>query len=141
MCFAVIVISICAGLLIPFPSEYRLAAWLALPMLLFRSLVQLNQQVNRCGNLIGRYNTVECVHTVLGFALGLLALYVLGYGAEAIILGLLIAAVLCSACDIGLLASPFRRTAKALDRAELVRLVEYALPLVAVAATAVTAEQ
>jgi O-antigen/teichoic acid export membrane protein len=137
MCLAVIVIGICAGLLIPLPSEYRLAAWLALPMLLFRSLVQLNQQVNRCGNLIGRYNAVECVHTVLGFALGLLALYVLGYGAEAIILGLLIAAVLCSACDIELLASPFRRTAKALDRAELVRLVEYAWPLVAVAATAV----
>jgi O-antigen/teichoic acid export membrane protein len=35
------------------------------------------------------------------------------------------------------LASPFRRTAEALDRAELLRLVEYAWPLVAVAATSV----
>jgi O-antigen/teichoic acid export membrane protein len=137
MCFTVIVVGVCAGLLIPLPTDYRLVAWLALPMLLFRSLVQLNQQVNRCGNLTGRFNTVECVHAVLGFGLSLPALYVLGYGAEAIVLGLLIAAVLCSAFDIGLLLSPFRRTAKALDRGELLRLVEYAWPLVAVAATAV----
>ncbi len=137
ICFTVIVMSVLAGSLISLPSEYRVAAWLALPMLIFRSLVQLNQQVNRCGNLIGRYNTVECVHAVLGFGLSLPALYILGYSAEAIILGLLIAAILCSAFDIGLLASPFRRTAKALDRAELLRLVEYAWPLVAVAATAV----
>jgi O-antigen/teichoic acid export membrane protein len=137
MCFTVIVISVCAGTLISLPSEYRVVAWLALPMLLFRSLVQLNQQINRCSNLIGRYNTVECMHAVLGFGLSLPALYILGYGAEGIILGLLIAAVLCSCFDIGLLASPFRRTAKALDRAELLRLVEYAWPLVAVAATAV----
>jgi hypothetical protein len=31
MCSTVIVISVCAGLLIPLPSEYRMAAWLALP--------------------------------------------------------------------------------------------------------------
>jgi O-antigen/teichoic acid export membrane protein len=137
MCFAVVVIGVCAGLLIPLPEDYRLAAWLALPMLVFRSLVQLNQSVNRSGNLMRRYNSVECVHAVLGFGLGLPLLYVLGHGPEAIILGLLGAAVLCSAFDIGLLGSPFRRTTKALDRAELVRLVEYAWPLVAVAATAV----
>jgi O-antigen/teichoic acid export membrane protein len=64
-------------------------------------------------------------------------LYFLGHRPEAIILGLLSAAILCSAFDIGLLASPFRRTAKALDRAQLVQLVEYSWPLVAVAATAV----
>jgi O-antigen/teichoic acid export membrane protein len=137
MSLAVVAIAVCTGLLIPLPAEYRLAAWLALPMLLFRSLVQLNQSVNRSGNLMGRYNTVECFHSVLGFGLGLPALYVIGYGPEAIILGLLSAAVICSAFDIGLLASPFRRTARALNRTELVRLVEYAWPLVAVAATAV----
>jgi O-antigen/teichoic acid export membrane protein len=137
MCFAVIVIGVSAGLLIPLPEEYRLAAWLALPMLVFRSLVQLNQSVNRSGNLMRRYNTVECVHAVLGFGLGLSALYLLGHGPEAVILGLLSAAVLCSAFDVGLLASPFRRTARALDRVQLWRLVEYAWPIVAVAATAV----
>lgn len=137
MCFAVVVIGICVWLLIPLPEDYRLAALLALPMLVFRSLVQLNQSVNRSANLMRRYNTVECVHAVLGFGLGLPALFVLGCGPEAIILGLLSAAVLCSAFDIRLLGSPFRRTARTLDRAELVRLVEYAWPLVGVAATAV----
>ncbi len=137
MCFAVVVIGICVWLLIPLPKDYRLAAFLALPMLVFRSLVQLNQSVNRSANLMRRYNTVECVHAVLGFGLGLPALFVLGCGPEAIILGLLSAAVLCSAFDIRLLGSPFRRTARTLDRAELVRLVEYAWPLVGVAATAV----
>jgi O-antigen/teichoic acid export membrane protein len=119
------------------PVEYRLAAWLALPMLLFRSLVQLNQSVNRSGNRMGRYNAIECVHAVLGFGLGLAALCVFGHGPEAIVLGLLSAAVVCSAFDIRLLASPFRRAAGALDQAELVRLVGYAWPLVAVAGTAV----
>jgi O-antigen/teichoic acid export membrane protein len=128
---------VCAGLmlLLDLPDQYRLPALLALPMLLCRSLVQLNQSVSRSANRMGRYNMVECVHAVLGFGLGLVALYLLGSGAEAIILGLLIAAVLCSLADIRLLASPFRPNAGALDRTELVRLVDYAWPLVAVAAT------
>jgi O-antigen/teichoic acid export membrane protein len=136
MCLAVSAICVCAGLLINLPDQYRLAAWLALPMLLFRSLVQLNQAVNRSGNLMRRFNTIECVHAVLGFGLGLAAMDLLGHGPEAIILGLLIAAIICSSFDFGLLISPLRRSAGALDRAELVRLVEYGWPLVAVAATA-----
>jgi O-antigen/teichoic acid export membrane protein len=137
MCFAVIAVGVCVGLLVPLPEQYRLAAWLALPLLLFRSLVQLNQAVNRSGNLMSQYNTIECVHAVLGFGLGLVALFVLGHGPEAIILGLLVAAVICSSFDLGLLASPLRRNAGILDKSELIRLVEYAWPLVAVAATAV----
>jgi O-antigen/teichoic acid export membrane protein len=136
MGLATIAISVCVGLLVDLPEQYRVAAWLALPMLLFRSLVQLNQAVNRSANLMRRFNSIECMHAVLGFGLGLVAMYILGRGAEAIIVGLLIAAVLCSSVDFRLLASPFRRTAGALDKAELLRLVEYAWPLVAVAATA-----
>jgi O-antigen/teichoic acid export membrane protein len=136
MCLAIVAISISVGLSVDLPAEYRLAAWLALPMLLFRSLVQLNQSVNRSGNLMRRFNTIECVHAVLGFGLGLAAMYVLGRGPEAIILGLLIGAVICSSVDLPLLMSPFRPAAGALDKAELLRLVEYAWPLVAVAATA-----
>ena len=136
MCLAAVVVGVCAEFLIDLPVQYRLAAWLAVPMLLFRSLVQLNQSVNRSGNLMRRFNTIECLHAVLGFGFGLAAMYVLGRGAEAIIVGLLTAAVICSFIDMRLLASPFRRTAGALDKAELVRLVEYAWPLVAVAATA-----
>lgn len=136
MSLVVVVIGVAVGLLVHLPDEYRVSAWLALPMLLFRSLVQLNQAVNRSSNLMRRFNAIECLHAVLGFGLGIAAMSVLGHGAEAIILGLLIAAVICSSFDVRLLASPFRHTAGTLDRAELVRLVAYAWPLVAVAATA-----
>ena len=82
-----------------------------------------------------RYNTIECLHAVLGFAFGLAALLIIGRGATAIVLGLLTGAVLCSLMDLRLLAVPFRRTVGKLDKAELVRLVDYAWPMVAVAAT------
>ncbi|HEY4042905.1 MAG TPA: oligosaccharide flippase family protein [Rhodopila sp.] len=137
MCVGIGVICVGAGLLLPLPEEYRLAAWLSLPLLLFRSLVQLNQAVNRSADAMRRYNTIECLHAVLGFGLGIVALFVVGHGPEAIILGLLAAAVVCSVLDVRLLLAPFRGTAGALDSAELIRLVEYAWPLVAVAATAV----
>jgi O-antigen/teichoic acid export membrane protein len=136
MCLAAVAIAICAGLLVDLPDQYQVAGWLAVPLLLFRSLVQLNQSVNRSGDLMRRFNVIECLHAVLGLGLGLAAMYVVGFGPEAIILGLLAAAVICSSIDFRLLASPFRRTAGVLDRAELLRLVEYAWPLVAVAATA-----
>jgi len=128
---------ICTGtmLLVDMPEQYRLPALLALPMLLFRSLVQLNQSISRSANSMRRYNTIECAHAALGFGLGLLAIVVLGPGAEAITLGLLIAAILCSLVDARLPAAPFRPTAGSLNKAELVRLVAYAWPLVAVAAT------
>ncbi|MEA2742013.1 MAG: hypothetical protein QOG25_384 [Acetobacteraceae bacterium] len=137
MAAVMIVICVGAGLLANLPDAYRIPVWLSLPMLLFRSLVQLNQSVNRSANLMRRFNIVECAHAVLGFGFGLAALFFLGPGAEAIIMGLLIAAVVCSLADIHLLASPFRGTAGELDKTELVRLVSYAWPMVAVAATAV----
>jgi len=133
---AVAVIAIGAGLLLHLPEHYRISAWLALPMLLFRSLVQLNQAISRSANNMSRYNTIECLHAVLGFGLGILGLFILERGAEAIILGLLIAAVVCSLIDFRLLATPFYHSAGALSRAELAKLVEYGWPLVAVAATA-----
>nr|WP_294516696.1 oligosaccharide flippase family protein [uncultured Rhodopila sp.] len=131
---------ICAGLMlaIDMPEEYRLPALLAVPMLLFRSLVQLNQAVNRSAESMRWYNAIECVHAILGFGLGLVALYLLGPSAAAIVLGLLIAAVLCSLADIRLLLAPLAATARGLDKAELMRLLAYAWPMVAVAATTAT---
>jgi O-antigen/teichoic acid export membrane protein len=131
---------ISAGLMlaIDMPQEYRLPALLAVPMLLFRSLVQLNQAINRSADRMRRYNAIECVHAATGFGLGLVALYLLGPTAAAIVLGLLIAAVACSLADIRLLLAPFASTAKGLDKAELVRLIAYAWPMVAVAATTAT---
>ncbi len=126
-----------AGLMlaIDMPQEYRLPALLAVPMLLFRSLVQLNQAINRSADKMRRYNAIECIHAVLGFGLGLVALYLLGPSATAIVLGLLIAAVACSLADVRLLLAPLATTAKGLDKTELVRLLAYAWPMVAVAAT------
>ena len=123
MCLATVSVGVCASFLMPLPKQYTAAVWLALPTLLFRSLVQLNQSVNRSGNLMRRFNTIESLHAVLGFVLSLAALRIFGYGSEAIIIGLLAAAIVCSSCDIRLLAAPFRRNAGALDRAELLRLV------------------
>lgn len=136
MSAAVCLLSVGIGLCVDLPVQYRLSVWLALPLLLFRSLVQVNQSINRSANAMGRYNTIECLHATLGFSFGFAALFVLGRGSEAIICGLLLAAVICSAIDIRLLTAPFRRTAGLLDRKQLVRLVDYAWPMVAVAATA-----
>ena len=119
------------------PPQYEVAAWIALPMLLFRSAVQLNQAVTRSSNAMGRFNTIECIHAVLGFGLSMLALYCLGPRPEAILLGLLLAACVCALSDIRLMLSPFRRSAGPLNGSELMRLVGYAWPLVAVAATSV----
>ena len=128
---------ICAGIMLAvnMPREYWLPAVLAAPMLLFRSLVQLNQAINRSADKMRRYNAIECAHASLGFELGLVALYLLGPSAAAIVIGLLIAAIACSLADVRLLLAPFAPTAKGLDRAELVRLLAYAWPMVAVAAT------
>jgi O-antigen/teichoic acid export membrane protein len=132
----VTLLCVLAILLAPLPVAYRLSAWLAVPLLLFRSLVQMNQAINRSANSMRRFNAIECLHAVLGFGLGLAAVFILGRGAEAIIIGLLMAAMICSLAEGPLLLSPFRRSAGRLDRAELVKLVEYSWPMVAVAATA-----
>jgi O-antigen/teichoic acid export membrane protein len=129
----IIVIGVCAGLIADLPDAYRHAAWLALPLLLFRSAVQLNQSVNRSANKMRRHNSIESLHAVLGFGLGLIAIYAWEPGSEAIVLGLLIAAVVCSLIDFKLLVSPLCPTAGKLDRKELTRLVDYAWPLVAAA--------
>nr|WP_294507857.1 oligosaccharide flippase family protein [uncultured Rhodopila sp.] len=134
---AVVLVSVCTGLVVDLPEEYRLAAWLALPLLLLRAAVQLNQSVNRSANRMQRHNAINCVHAVLGFGLGLAGLYLLGRGPQSIILGLLLAATVCACIDLPLLASPFRPAAGSFDRRELVKLVDYAWPLVAAAATEV----
>ncbi len=137
MAAAVFFAGTCAGLLVDLPDHYRLAAWLALPALLFRAAVQLNQSVNRAANRMRRYNSIGCIHAVLGPGLSVAGLYLAGRGPETIILGLMIAAAICTCIDLPLLASPLNRAAGSLDRRELARLFGYAWPLVAAAATEV----
>jgi O-antigen/teichoic acid export membrane protein len=133
---AVAALSALILLLVGMPEAYRIPSFLAVPVLLFRSLVQLNQSFSRSANNMRRYNAIECMHAVLGFGLGLLGIHLLGPGAEAIILGLLIAAILCSLPDMPGLGVPLPSAAGALDKTELMRLLAYAWPIVAVAATA-----
>jgi O-antigen/teichoic acid export membrane protein len=133
---AVAAISAVTLLLVDMPEAYRVPSFLALPVLLFRSLVQLNQAFSRSANNMRRYNAIECAHAVLGFGFGVLGIYLLGPGAEAIVLGLLIAAILCSLPDIRGFAPPSLAIAGAPDKKELMRLLAYAWPMVAVAATA-----
>ncbi len=130
---AVSVPALFACLLVPMPPAYALAAWLAVPMLLARALVQLNQAVNRSANAMARYNLIECLHAVLGLAFGLGALFFLGHGADAIVAGLLLAAVVCALIDVPWLVAALRRHVGMLDRKHLISLIEYAWPIVAVA--------
>ncbi len=132
---AVVVVFVGLTLAFDLPDGYRIAAWLALPMMLFRAVVQLNQAVNRSANCMGRVNTIDCLHAVLGFGFGLAGVYLLGRGSETIIFGLLIAAAICACIDLPRLVSPLRRAAGPLDRRQLMKLVDYAWPLVAAQAT------
>jgi O-antigen/teichoic acid export membrane protein len=123
------------GLTIGFPAADRTAAWLALPLLVFRSAVVLNQAVNRSTNSMARYNYIECAHTTGGFLLGLAAILLIGRTADSIILGLMVAGLLCTLIDFRHLLIGFRRGVAAIDRATLMRLIDYTWPLVAVAFT------
>ena len=117
------------------PSIQR-AAWLAVPLLLSRAAVGMNQAVNRSSNRMGRYNAIECAHALLGIGIGLALIPAIGPQAEAVLLGLLISALICAVGDAGLLLFPFRRHTPPLDRAAVIKLARYAWPLIAVAATA-----
>ena len=132
---AVIVVFLGLALVVDLPDGFRIAAWLALPMMLLRAAVLLNQSVNRSANRMSRVNAIDCLHAVLGFGFGLAGVYLLGRGPETIIFGLLAAAAICACIDLPRLASPLRRAAGALNRRELMKLVDYAWPLVAAYAT------
>ncbi|MDR3538960.1 MAG: oligosaccharide flippase family protein, partial [Acetobacteraceae bacterium] len=111
------------------------AAWLALPLLMARAAVGMNQAVNRSANRMARFNTIECTHAVLGVAAGLSLVPVFGANAETVLIGLLIGAAVCAAADLRLLLLPLRRTTHRLDRETLQHLLRYAWPLVTVACT------
>jgi O-antigen/teichoic acid export membrane protein len=113
----------------------RHAAWLGVPILLTRAAVGMNQAVNRSANLMARYVTIECAHAVLGIAIGLALIPEVGPSADAVLLGLLIAASVCAVVDLGRLLLPLRWRV-GLDREALLHLISYSWPLVGVAIAA-----
>lgn len=132
---AVVIASTLASLIVGVRPEHHAIAWIGLPLLLGRSAILVNQAVNRSDNAMGRYNLIECTHAALGFILGLLFVLFAGPTARSVLLGLLIAAVVCAAIDTRLLLSPFRRLAggRADGRPFLTQLVNYSWPLATVA--------
>jgi len=123
----IICIAVCCS------NRHLAVLWgLAALVLLSRSAVALNQSVNRISCQTRRYNTVECAHAVLGFALGSLFIYLLGGSAEAVLLGLLVAAMVCILVDSASLSLPFRRSWKQIDRAAVTRLIKFSMPLIVV---------
>jgi O-antigen/teichoic acid export membrane protein len=133
---ALVAIAAVIGLLIPKMALHTNEIWLVVPLLVLRSAVLVNQAVNRASNRMGRFNFIECAHAVLGFGLGLVFIRFMGPHAEAVVLGMLVAAGLCAAADTRLLLSPFRREAGPVRREALLRLVNFAWPLIAAAVTA-----
>jgi O-antigen/teichoic acid export membrane protein len=128
----VIVVLYGVGLwLIPLPADVASFAWMGLPLLVLRSVVSLNQAVNRSSNRMARFNWIECAHAILGLGLGLLLTLLLGPTAESVILGLLIAALVCALADSHLIAVPFPARAGWVDRIGVMRLVNFAWPLIA----------
>ncbi len=114
-----------------FTNAGSAALWtLAVLVLLTRSAVILNQSVNRVSFQLRRYNTIECLHAGLGLALGSLFIYLLGSTAEAVVLGLLVAAMVCMLADYKLLLLPFQQRSQTVDTKQIGRLIRFSLPLV-----------
>jgi O-antigen/teichoic acid export membrane protein len=116
-----------------FATWHQALLWgLATLVLITRSAVALNQSVNRISAQMRRFNVVECSHAVLGFGLGSLFIFLLGGSAEAVLLGLLLAATACMLVDWDRLSLPFRRSWKTVDRAAVRQIVRFSMPLVIV---------
>ncbi len=106
-------------------------AGLGFLILIARSAVVLNQSANRMALRMGRFNTIECAHAVLGFGFGSLLVYWLGGNAEAVLLGLLIAATICMLADYKIMLLPFRYGWSKVDRKAMGRLIRFSMPLIA----------
>jgi O-antigen/teichoic acid export membrane protein len=122
--------------LIPLRPDEVSFVWMGLPLLVLRSAVGMNQAVNRSSNLMARFNWIECAHAVLGLGLGLLFILLLGPTAKAVILGLLVAALICTLTDSRLMVASFPFRAGWVDSTEIMRIVNFVWPLVVAALTA-----
>jgi O-antigen/teichoic acid export membrane protein len=120
----------------PLPAAEAGVAWFGLPLLAVRAAIGINQAVNRSTERMARYNTIECAHACLGFGFGLLFIHLRGPDAESVVLGLLVAAVVCAAADVHKLTVPLRHWSHRIERASVWRLARFAWPLMAAALTA-----
>jgi O-antigen/teichoic acid export membrane protein len=126
---AALVTVLAAGAILLLAPEPALAAvlWAALPLLLLRGLVALNQAVHRGALTIRRYNLVEAVQSLAGLAMALLLALALDLGAVGLVLGLAAGSLLAALGDAGLIARHLGWP----DSACLREVRRYALPLMA----------
>lgn len=118
--------SICVYLLSYPPAPLALAAL----VLIARSAVVLNQSVSRINLYMCRYNTIECVHAVLGFALGLVFIWMFGASGEALMFGLLVAAVICVLADFKYSLLFLKYMRHRIDWRPIGRLAKFSAPLI-----------
>ncbi len=107
--------------------------WVALPVLLLRSAVIVNQNVNRMAGRAARYTVVEGINAGLGFVAGLALVRFVAPTAASVLGGLAIGAGAGALLDGRLLASPFG--AGRFDRRLAADLARFSLPLVATSVT------
>lgn len=120
-------------LLVPLPGGMRLALALAVPLLILRGTVALDQGVHQMRTHVARYNAIECAQAALGLAAGVgLAWAWKDLGAAAVMVGLVVGSAACAAADLPLLVSSLRprgpRRAR-LERGLAIELLRFGWPL------------
>jgi O-antigen/teichoic acid export membrane protein len=114
-------------LLVPLGGVGRSALLLALPLLLLRGLVTLNQSINRMEGRVGLYTVIECAQPAFGMLIGTGLILTCGASAQAVMLGLIMAALLCALTNAKLFVLACRHGT--LNRALIVELARFGWPL------------
>jgi O-antigen/teichoic acid export membrane protein/CelD/BcsL family acetyltransferase involved in cellulose biosynthesis len=97
-----IVMLVVAGVVITFVplGDLFQVAWLAVPLALMRSMLNMNQAFHRSTLDIGRYNVIECGQALLGLGVGLTLVYFLNMGNFGAVLGLIVGMACMTLVDI-----------------------------------------
>jgi O-antigen/teichoic acid export membrane protein len=108
-------------------ADLTIVAILILPLALARSLLNINQSVNRSLTRISRYNLAECGQAVLGLAAGLVLVSIFGLRDHGAIIGLLTGIVLVLLLERGAMRGVSLRR---FDRTYLNETMQFGLPMV-----------
>jgi O-antigen/teichoic acid export membrane protein len=101
VCVLVVLVGPPLVMLLPMDQALRVPVALALLLFVLRSVVTLNQSVNRAADLAWRFAAIECVHTLLGFVLGLALIVIFkAPTAVSVLGGMIISAAICAMIDV-----------------------------------------
>ena len=133
LALAVSMCAFAAWLVLPAGNGAGALLWVAVPFLVLRSAVIVNQGVNRMAGRAGRFTAVECANAGLGLLAGLALVRFVAPTAASVLGGLAVGAGACVLLDARLVASPFG--AGRFDRRFAADLATFSLPLVATSLT------